>query len=85
MPFLIFLKSFEVLLYEIMSWLVFYPRTLWRSVRHPLLMMERADTELKLPPADQFKDIVSPPIFLLSSPPSASWSSTSRRRKRSVS
>ena len=65
MPFLIFLKSFEVLLYEIMSWLVFYPRTLWRSVRHPLLMMERADTELKLPPADQFKDVVSPPIFLL--------------------
>ena len=65
MPFLIFLKSFEVLLYEIMSWLVFYPRTLWRSVRPPLVMMERADTELKLPPADQFKDVVSPPIFLL--------------------
>ena len=65
MPFLIFLKSFEVLLYEIMSWLVFYPRTLWRSVRHPLLMMKRADTELKLPPAGQFKDVVSPPIFLL--------------------
>jgi hypothetical protein len=64
-PFLIFLKSFEVLLYEIMSWLVFYPRTLWRSVRHPLRMMERSDTELKLAPAEQFRDVVSPPIFLL--------------------
>jgi hypothetical protein len=25
-PFIIFLKSFDVLLYEIMSWAVFYPR-----------------------------------------------------------
>lgn len=65
MPFLIFLKSFEVLLYEVMSWLVFYPRTLWRSVRHPLRMMERAENELKLTPAEQFRDLVSPPIFLL--------------------
>ena len=65
MPFLIFLKPFEVLLYEIMSWLVFYPRTMWRAARHPVEMMERAETELKLPPAEQFKDIVSPPIFLL--------------------
>jgi hypothetical protein len=64
-PFLIFLKSFEVLLYEVMSWLVFYPRTLWRAVRHPLRIMERTEGELKLPPAEQFKDVVSPPIFLL--------------------
>ena len=65
MPFLIFLKSFEVLLYEVMSWLVFYPRTLWRSVRHPFRLMERTEGELKLPPAEQFRDVVSPPIFLL--------------------
>lgn len=64
-PFLIFLKSFEVLLYEIMSWIVFYPRTLWRSVRHPLRMMKRSEAELQLPPAEQFRDIISPPIFLL--------------------
>jgi hypothetical protein len=64
-PFLIFLKSFEVLLYEVMSWLVFYPRTMWRSVRHPLVLMERTESELKLAPAEQFRDVVSPPIFLL--------------------
>jgi hypothetical protein len=64
-PFLIFLKSFEVLLYEIMSWIVFYPRTLWRSGRHPLQMMDRSERELKLPAEEQFRDIVSPPIFLL--------------------
>jgi hypothetical protein len=64
-PFIIFLKSFEVLLFEIVSWLVFYPRTLWRAVRHPLKMMERSEQELKLPPNEQFRDLVSPPIFLL--------------------
>ena len=64
-PFLIFLKSFEVLLYEVMSWLVFYPRTMWRSIRHPLQLMERTEDELKLAPAEQFRDVVSPPIFLL--------------------
>ena len=65
MPFIIFLKNFEVLLYEIMSWLIFYPRTLWRCGRYPLKMMNRAEHELKLPAQDQFPDIVSPPIFLL--------------------
>ncbi|MEO6255709.1 MAG: hypothetical protein ABIO69_02770 [Sphingomicrobium sp.] len=65
MPFILFLKSFEVLLFEIMSWLVFYPRTMWRSVRHPQQMMKRAENELALPAAEQFRDLVSPPIFLL--------------------
>jgi len=64
-PFLIFLKSFEVLLYEVMSWIVFYPRTLWRTLRNPLRTMKRAEKELELPAPDQFRDIVSPPIFLL--------------------
>lgn len=65
MPFLIFLKSFEVLLYELMSWIVFFPRTLWRSGLHPLRMMDRSARELKLPAEEQFRDVLSPPIFLL--------------------
>ena len=65
MPFLVFLKSFEVFLYEIMSWIVFYPRTLWRATLHPLRMMDRTEGDLKLEPGEQFKDILSPPIFLL--------------------
>lgn len=65
MPFLIFLKSFEVFLYELMSWLVFYPRTLWRSLRRPLDMMKRGEEDLRLPAPEQYRDVVSPPIFLL--------------------
>ena len=60
MPFIIFLKSFEVLLFEIVSWLVFYPRTFWRTVRQPLRMMKRAESEMKLEPAEQFRDLIIP-------------------------
>ena len=65
MPFILFLRSFEVFLYEIMSWIIFYPRTLWRSGRHPIHMMRRSERELQLPAEKQFRDVVSPPIFLL--------------------
>jgi hypothetical protein len=58
------LKSVEALLYEVVSWLVFYPLTLWRCLRHPLRMMEEVQIELARPPQEQFADGLSPPIFL---------------------
>ena len=65
MPFLLFLKTIEDLLYQVMSWLIFYPRTLWRCSIHPLAMMTRAEREFDRPPQEQFLDVLSPPIFLL--------------------
>ena len=59
------LKSLEELLYELVSWLVFYPLTLWRSVISPLSMMRYADLELADRPEDQYDDVISPPLFLL--------------------
>lgn len=59
------LKSFEELLYELVSWLVFYPVTMWRSVVRPLSMMRYADIELADKPEDQYQDTLSPPLFLL--------------------
>lgn len=59
------LKSLDELLYEIMSWLVFYPSTLWRTVRHPMRMMAYAETQLSDDLAKPYSDTVSPPIFLL--------------------
>lgn len=29
------LRSLEEFLYELIGWLVFYPRTFWRILRHP--------------------------------------------------
>lgn len=60
-----FLKSLDKLLYELMSWLVFYPITLWRALRHPLRLMRYADRELGDAPEEQYSDTLSPPLFLL--------------------
>jgi hypothetical protein len=59
------LKSLEELLYELVSWLIFYPVTMWRSVVRPLSMMRYADIELTDKPEDQYQDTLSPPLFLL--------------------
>ena len=65
MDFMRLLKSLEELLYELVSWLVFYPLTFWRALTRPLSMMEYADIELSDRPEDQYDDTVSPPLFLL--------------------
>ncbi|RIX99089.1 MFS transporter permease [Aureimonas flava] len=64
MDFMNLLKSVEALLYELVSWLVFYPITLWRCVRRPLSMFDYAQRELTGSPENQFADALSPPIFL---------------------
>jgi hypothetical protein len=65
MIFMQFLKSLDDLLYEIITWLVFYPITLWRTIRRPFEMMAYADSELADAPDQQYPDVLSPPIFLL--------------------
>jgi hypothetical protein len=62
--FMKWLNSLDELLYEVMSWLVFWPVTLWRTLRHPLGMMDYADRQLMLPEDKQYGDAVSPPLFL---------------------
>lgn len=65
MDFLKLIQSLDELLYEIMSWLIFYPVTLWRALTKPLKMMDYADTELGDPAERQYSDTLSPPLFLL--------------------
>jgi hypothetical protein len=65
MDFMRLLKSLEELLYELVSWLVFYPLTFWRALTRPLSMMRYADIELSDRLEDQYDDTVSPPLFLL--------------------
>lgn len=64
MDFLKILRSFEELLYEVMTWLFFYPRTLWRILIHPLNMVNYTTQELSQENT-QFKDTLSPPLFLI--------------------
>ena len=50
MDFIRILRSLEELLYEAMTWIVFYPRTLWRSIRSPIRMLQYAQRELGMLP-----------------------------------
>lgn len=58
------LNSLDELLFEVMSWLIFYPLTLWRTLIGPMSMMVYADEQLALPEDEQYAAAVSPPLFL---------------------
>jgi hypothetical protein len=65
MDFVKILRSFEEFLYEILTWLLFYPRTLWRVLRRPLAMMRYSDGEQNDAPENQYRAALSPPLFLM--------------------
>lgn len=65
MHFMGLLKSLDELLYEVMSWLIFYPITLWRTLTRPLQMMDYSDRELGEAEEGQYTDTLPPPLFLL--------------------
>ncbi len=65
MNFMGLLKSLDEFLYEVVSWLVFYPMTLWRVLRRPLRMMDYSDRELRQADVEQYTDTLRPPLFLL--------------------
>ncbi|WP_162248240.1 hypothetical protein [Sphingomonas sp. Root1294] len=58
------LNSLDELLYEVISWLIFYPVTLGRTLLHPIAMMGYADRQLALPQEQQYGAALSPPLFL---------------------
>jgi hypothetical protein len=65
LDFMKIIYSLEQALYEVMTWLVFFPRTLWRCVFHPIAMMEYSDKEQQDRVEEQYTETRSPPIFLL--------------------
>lgn len=65
MNFVQWLNSLDELLYELMSWLIFFPVTLGRMIRHPLATMKYAEDQLLLEPERQYRSTVSPPIMLI--------------------
>ncbi len=65
MDFLKLIQSLDELLYEIMSWLIFYPVTLWRTLTRPLKMMDYSEAELGDAAGQQYTDTLSPPLFLM--------------------
>jgi hypothetical protein len=64
MDFMKWISSLDELLYEVMSWLLFFPLTLWRTLTRPLAMMDYSGRQLALPENEQFSATLSPPLFL---------------------
>lgn len=64
MDFFKLIKSLDELVYEVLSWLLFFPRTLWRILTRPAATMLAAEAELEQAEGDQFNDMIGPPLFL---------------------
>lgn len=58
------LNSLDELLYEVMSWLLFFPVTFWRAVRSPIGSMKEIERQASLPDDQQYSRLISPPLFL---------------------
>ncbi len=65
MDLLKWIKSLDDLLFELMSWLVFWPVTLLRTAARPISMMRYADAQLTRPEDEQYDEALSPPVFLV--------------------
>lgn len=65
MNFIGLLNSLDELLYEVLSWVLFFPITLWRALTRPISTMRYAEAQLALPDDDQCTETLSPPIFLV--------------------
>lgn len=65
MDFLKWIKSLDEALFELMSWLVFWPITLVRTLMGPISMMRYADAQLARPEDEQYDEALSPPVFLV--------------------
>lgn len=65
MDFLKLLRSLEELLFEILSWLIFYPLTVWRVLTAPVAIMVYSDAEQKDEADEAYTDTLSPGFFLI--------------------
>lgn len=64
MDFFKLVKSLDELVYEVLSWLLFFPITVWRVVTRPVHWMLNSESELAEEPDKQFADMLGPPLFL---------------------
>lgn len=65
MDFIRIIRSLEEFLYEVMTWILFYPRTVWSVATRPLAMLSYAQTEISDTPEEQYTDRLSPLLFLM--------------------
>ena len=65
MDFIKLIQSFQDLVFEVVAWTLFVPKTLLRSLLRPDLMVKYVDSELQKEPDKQFDDYMPPVLFYL--------------------
>jgi hypothetical protein len=65
MDFIKFIRSLEEFLYEVLAWILFYPRTLWMVIVHPIRSLQYTVGEERETLEEKYADTVSPPLFLM--------------------
>lgn len=64
MDFYKLIKSLDELVFELLSWLFFYPRTFWRMLVAPVETMRSVERELRDDEEHRFDELLGPPLFL---------------------
>jgi hypothetical protein len=65
MDFVKLIQSLQELVFEIVVWILLLPKTLFRALVRPDLMVKYVNSELQKEPEKQFDDLVSPVLFYL--------------------
>ena len=61
------LRSLEEFLYELMTWIVFYPRTMLRIITKPVAVSRYAQLQLSQEPQLQYTEMMTPILMLIAS------------------
>jgi hypothetical protein len=59
------IQSLQELVFEIVVWILLLPKTLFRALTRPDLMVKYVNAELQKEPEKQFDDFISPVLFFL--------------------
>ncbi|KRG72089.1 hypothetical protein [Pseudoxanthomonas dokdonensis] len=65
MDFVKVLRSLEEILFEVLTWLVIYPRQLWKIIRQPRRVAAQVRDEVAKPLEQRYTDSISPALFLM--------------------
>jgi hypothetical protein len=65
MDFVKLIQSLQELVFEIVVWVLLLPKTFFRALVRPDLMVKYVNTELQKEPEKQFDDFISPVLFYL--------------------
>ena len=65
MDFIKLIQSLQELVFEMVVWVLLLPKTFFRALLRPDLMVKYVNSELQKEPEKQFDDYISPVLFYL--------------------